>query len=262
MPSSCFFWLCILSDDRPTGSWNTASPRMPHTLGEIFTHAQLLDFKNRNSWAGPGAANVLVDQHAPSCAASWDLISAASAVANCGWNYCWWINWQRILESWSSSSSLLRGWSARMATRWWSHHPARGMSLHVSSSATLSKSLRTPAPVDLTIHTFRTVDGTAGPSFCRCRTVREEVRIWWTIARFAKPLFAHDVHAVAGALLKPNVACPHPDVSTWPVWWWCDRRWVRTPQMPPFVDQTDFFFICTLRLKRSCWFEVHWKPWR
>ena len=27
---------------------------MPHTLEEIFTHAQLLDFKNRNSWAGRG----------------------------------------------------------------------------------------------------------------------------------------------------------------------------------------------------------------
>ena len=24
---------------------------MPHTLAEIFTHAHLLDFKNRNSWA-------------------------------------------------------------------------------------------------------------------------------------------------------------------------------------------------------------------
>ena len=38
-----------------------------------------------------------------------------------------------------------------------------------------------------------------------------------TIARFVKPLFAnvhHCVHAVAGALRKPNVACPHPDVST------------------------------------------------
>ena len=37
-----------------------------------------------------------------------------------------------------------------------------------------------------------------------------------TIARFGKPLFAnmhHRVHAVAGALRKPNVACPHPDVS-------------------------------------------------
>ena len=26
-----------------------SSPRMPHTLGEIFAHAQSLDFKNRNS---------------------------------------------------------------------------------------------------------------------------------------------------------------------------------------------------------------------
>ena len=41
------------------------SPRMPHTLGEIFAHAHSLDFKNRNSWAGPVAASasVLVDQH-------------------------------------------------------------------------------------------------------------------------------------------------------------------------------------------------------
>ena len=39
------------------------SPRMPHTLGETFAHAQSLDFKNRNSWAGPGAASVLFDQH-------------------------------------------------------------------------------------------------------------------------------------------------------------------------------------------------------
>ena len=42
-----------------------------------------------------------------------------------------------------------------------------------------------------------------------------------TIARFVKSLFAnmhHRVHAVAGALRKPNVARPHPDVSTgWPV---------------------------------------------
>ena len=77
-----------------------------------------------------------------------------------------------------------------------------------------------------------------------------------TIARFGKPLFAnmhHRVHAVAGALRKLNVACPHPDVSTgWPVWWWCDRRWVRTPQMPvcwPFVDRTDLFLHLHSSLK-------------
>ena len=39
----------------------------------------------------------------------------------------------------------------------------------------LSKSLRAPAPVALTIHTsFRTADRAAGRRF-----VREEVRIWW-----------------------------------------------------------------------------------
>ena len=27
------------------------SPRMPHTIAEIFTHAHLRDFNNRNSWA-------------------------------------------------------------------------------------------------------------------------------------------------------------------------------------------------------------------
>ena len=42
-----------------------------------------------------------------------------------------------------------------------------------------------------------------------------------TIARFGKPLFAnlhHCVYAVAGALRKANVACPHPDVSTGQYW--------------------------------------------
>ena len=33
---------------------SVTSPRMPHMLGEIFTYAQLLCFKNRNSWAGRG----------------------------------------------------------------------------------------------------------------------------------------------------------------------------------------------------------------
>ena len=31
------------------GDQKISSPRMPHALGEIFTHAQLLNFKNRNS---------------------------------------------------------------------------------------------------------------------------------------------------------------------------------------------------------------------
>ena len=149
---------------------------MPHTLGEIFTHAQLLDFKNRNSWAGPGAASVLVDQDVRSDLASRDQISAASAVASCGWNYCWWITWQRRLESWSSSSSLQRGWSARMATRWSSHHPAcsiRYQSLHVSSSANDSFKKFTGARSGRPHHShFSHGRQNRRSSFCRCRTVR------------------------------------------------------------------------------------------
>ena len=58
------------------------SPRMSHTLGEIFAHAQLLDFKKPQqlSWAGRGwrARRSTRAQRAR------DPISAASAVANCG----------------------------------------------------------------------------------------------------------------------------------------------------------------------------------
>ena len=97
-----------------------------------------------------------------------------------------------------------------------------GLCMSLRRRTNLSKSLRAPAPVELTIHTFRTVDITAGRRFAVVAPVREEVimRNLVTIARFIKPLFAnmhHRVHAVAGALRKPNVARPHPDVSTgWP----------------------------------------------
>ena len=96
---------------------------------------------------------------------------------------CWWINWQRRLESWSSSSSLQRGWSARMATRWWSHHPAcsiRYQSLHVSSLANDSFKKFTGARSRRPHHShFSHGRQNRRSSFCRCRTVREEVRIWW-----------------------------------------------------------------------------------
>ena len=39
-----------------------------------------------------------------------------------------------------------------------------------------------------------------------------------TVGRFGKPFFAnvhHHVYAVAEALWKPNVACPHPDGLHW-----------------------------------------------
>ena len=91
-------------------------------------------------------------------------------------------NWQRRLESWSSSSSLQRGWSARMATRWSSHHPAcsiRYQSLHVSSSANDSFKKFTGARSRRPHHShFSHGRQHRRSSFCRCRTVREEVRIW------------------------------------------------------------------------------------
>ena len=96
---------------------------------------------------------------------------------------CWWINWQRRLESWSSSSSLQRGWSARMATRWSSHHPAcsiRYPSLHVSTSANDSFKKFTGARSRWPHHShFSHGRQNRRSSFCRCRTVREAVRIWW-----------------------------------------------------------------------------------
>ena len=92
-------------------------------------------------------------------------------------------NWQRRLESWSSSSSLQRGWSARKATRLSSHHPAcsiRYQSLHVSSSANDSFKKFTGARSRRPHHShFSHGRQHRRSSFCRCRTVREEVRIWW-----------------------------------------------------------------------------------
>ena len=58
------------------GKLSQTSPRMGHTLGEIFTHAQSLNFKNRNSWAGR-ADSVLVDH--PCAAASRASPSPISA---------------------------------------------------------------------------------------------------------------------------------------------------------------------------------------
>ena len=149
-----FFIIC----DRP-------SPRMPHTLAEIFTHAQLLDFKNHNSWAGRGQRARRSSSHVLS---EPGTIAAASAVASYGRNY-----WQRILESCSSSSSLQRGWSLVGRATVPRVLYGIGLRMSVRRRTILSQSLRAPARVALTIHTFRSVDRTAGRRF-----VREEVRIW------------------------------------------------------------------------------------
>ena len=65
----------------------------------------------------------------------------------------------------------------------------------------LSKRLLLPAPVDFTLHTFRTVDRTAVVVLPLSHSSGRSENLV-TIARFVKPLFAnmhHHVHAVAAA---------------------------------------------------------------
>ena len=135
------------------------------------------------SWAGRGQRARLSPraQQAETRSQQPALLQTAAettSALSCGW----WINWQRRLESWSSSSSLQRGWSARMATGWSSHHPAcsiRYQSLHVPSSANDSFKKFTGARSRRPHHShFSHGRQNRRSSFCRCRTVREEVRIW------------------------------------------------------------------------------------
>ena len=139
---------------------------MPHTLGEIFTHAQLLDFKNRNT--RPGTDSVLVDRHV-TCAVSRArsqrpaLLQAAAATTASGSigkedlkadlrvHHCKEVGLQEWpLAGRATVPGVLYG---------------IGLCMSLCRRMILSKSLRAPAPVELTIHTFRTVDRTAGRRF-------------------------------------------------------------------------------------------------
>ena len=95
-------------------------------------HACAFTRFQKTATAGPGTESVLIDCHI-TCAASRAWFHAQrpallqAAVETTGEE-----------ESCLSSSSLQRGWSARMATRWSSHRPAcsiRYRSPHVSSLA-------------------------------------------------------------------------------------------------------------------------------
>ena len=101
-----------------------------------------------------------------------------------------------------------------MVTRWSSHHPAcfkRSRSPHVSSSANDSFKTFTGACSCRPHHShYSHGRQNRRSSFCSGRGDNLV-----TIARLGKPLFAnmhHRVYAVDGALRKPNVACPHPDI--------------------------------------------------
>ena len=144
---------------------------MGHTLGEIFTHVQSLNFKNRNSWVGR-ADSVLVDH--PCAAAS--RASPSPISAGC----CM----QAAAET-TAATSGSTGKEDLKADRQVRHYKevglpewplagratvpcglyGIGLCMSLRRRTILSKSLRAPAPVDLTIHTFRTVDRTAGRHF-------------------------------------------------------------------------------------------------
>ena len=139
---------------------------MPHTLWEIFMHVQLPDFKNRNSWAGCGYRGIACSSII-TCAAEPDLS---------GQRYC---KLRLKLASGSTGKEDLKAdrrvrhykevglqeWP--LAGRATVPRLLYGISLCMSlrRRTILSKSLRAPAPVDLTIHTFRTVDRTTGRRF-------------------------------------------------------------------------------------------------
>ena len=185
---------------------------MPHTFAEIFTHAQLQDFKNRNSWAGHGQRARRSSHRmlsAPGHAQQPALLQAAAettgkedSIAVRRVHHCKEVGLQEWpLAGRATVPRVLYGIGPRMSLR-------RGM--------ILSKSLRAPARVALRTLFAWSLRQNRSSSFC---SGRGENLV--TIARFGKPLFAnmhHHVHAVAGALRKPNVACPHLDVSAgWPV---------------------------------------------
>ena len=213
----------------------TTSPRMPHTIAEIFTHVHLLDLKSCNSWAWAGSGQRV--RHVTSAASG--ALSQRPALSQAA------AETSGKEESCSTSSSLQRGWSARMAARWSSHRPAcsiRYRSPHVSSSASDSFKTITGARSRRLHHShFSHGRQNRRSSFC---SGRGENLV--TIVRFGKPLFAnmrHRVHAVAWPLRKPTVACPHPDVSTgWPVMWSTLSSHSADASVLTFCRPNGFFF--------------------
>ena len=160
---------------------------MPHTLGEIFAHAQLLNFKNRNSWAGPGAASVLVDQHVRMQRAETQSQQSAllqtAAETTAGGSTHWQLakkTWKLIVEFVTAKRLVCKNGHSLV-------EPPSRVFYTVSVSACLF--------VGEQLDSFKKFTGARSrrphhshfshgrqhrrSSFCRCRTVREEVRIWW-----------------------------------------------------------------------------------
>ena len=121
------------------------SPRMLSRLRK-FLRMRIYSI-SKTATAGPGADSALVTSRAASQARSQRPALLQAAAETGKEEYC------------LSSFSLERGSnsSARMETRWSSHHPVcsiRYQFPHVSSSAN-EFFLRAPARIALTVHTFR-----------------------------------------------------------------------------------------------------------
>ena len=179
---------------------------MPHTLVEIFTHAQLLDFKNRNSWARRRQRARRLSRHvlsepghaqrpAPLYAAAETGTGKEDAVAVRRVRHCKDVGLQEWpLAGRATVPRVLYGIGLRMSLR---------------RRTILSKCIRAPARVAFRhSHFARLLRQNHRSSFCLGRG--ENLVI---ITRFGKPLFAnmhHHVHAVAGALRKPKLHARRP----------------------------------------------------
>ena len=127
---------------------------MPHTLAEIFTHAHLPDFKIRNSWAGRGQrARVnrrVMCSRAQSAAA---LLKAAAETTLYGKEDLKAVHRVRHCKEVGLQEWSLAGRAVVLRVLY-----CISLCMSLRRRMILSKRLRAPARVALTIHTFRTVD--------------------------------------------------------------------------------------------------------
>ena len=154
------------AEAKTAATWT--SPRMPHTLVEIFTHAHLPDFKNRNSWAGGGQPARRSSHHVLSEPGHTQRPAAAATTGKEDS-----IAVRRVRHC---EEVGLQEWP--LAGRATVPRVLYGIGLHMSlrRRTILSKSLRVPARVALRHSHFSRGqwDRTTGRRF-----VQEEVRIWW-----------------------------------------------------------------------------------
>ena len=153
------------------------SPRMGHTLGEIFTHAQSLNLKNRNSWAGRARRSPRALQRAEparsqravvACKLRLKLLLADQPAKK---------TWKLIVEFVTTKRLVCQNGHSLVEP------PSRvvyGIGLCMSLRRNDSFKKFTGARSRGSHHShFSHGWQNRRSSFCRSRTVREEVRIRW-----------------------------------------------------------------------------------